>query len=165
MNKKAFLLVSGFSLSCVVFTIISFKLFNYHAQLRELLSIVQQDGASGALEQNIVIPSVTEKLVGRTQIWRPVQEAVKDAVVQILVQGAELDMLQPYKTPRQFSASGTGFFISEQGDIATNSHVVRHAKAIWIQIPSLGKRIIDATVVGESPDRDLALLRITDLSD
>ena len=81
MNKKAFLLVSGFSLSCVVFTIISFKLFNYHAQLRELLSIVQQDGASGALEQNIVIPSVTEKLVGRTQIWRPVQEAVKDAVV------------------------------------------------------------------------------------
>jgi len=162
MKKRDLLLVSGLGFSCFILAIISYKLFDYHSQLRELLSIVQHDGADEALEQNIVIPSVTEKLVGRTQVWRPVQETVKDAVVQILVQGAEFDMLQPYKTPRQFSASGTGFFINEEGEIATNSHVVRHAKAIWIQIPSLGKRIIDATVIGESPDRDLALLKITD---
>jgi len=162
MKKRDLFLLSGLGFTCLVLVTISYKLFDYHSQLQELLSIVQHDGLDSALEQNIVIPSVTEKLVGRTQVWRPVQEAVKDAVVQILVQGAEFDMLQPYKTPRQFSASGSGFFINEEGEIATNCHVVKHAKAIWIQIPSLGKRIIDATVIGESPDRDLALLKITD---
>jgi len=155
-------LTLGLGALCLVLVTVSYKLFEYHRQLRELLSIVQQEGNGSALEQNIVIPPVTQKLVGKSQLWRPVQETVKDAVVQIFAQGAEFDMFQPYKTPRQFTTTGSGFFINEDGEIVTNSHVVRHAKSIWIQIPSLGKHIIDAYVLGESPERDLALLKITD---
>ncbi len=108
---------------------------------------------------------VVERVVSNAQqLWRPVQEKVKDTVVQVFSQITEFDFLQPYKTPGQSSAYGSGFFISDTGDLITNSHVVDQAKAVWIQIPSLGKRIIDVEIVGISPERDLALLRLTPAS-
>jgi serine protease Do len=95
------------------------------------------------------------------ELWRPVQEQVKDTVVQIFAQVAEIDLLQPYTTPQQGSRSGTGFFINAEGELITNAHVINQARAIWIQIPSLGRRLIDAELVGMIPERDLALLRVT----
>ncbi len=112
-----------------------------------------------------VADSQVERVVSNAQqLWRPVQEKVKDTVVQVFSQITEFDFLQPYKTPGQSSAYGSGFFISDTGDLITNSHVVDQAKAVWIQIPSLGKRIIDVEIVGISPERDLALLRLTPAS-
>jgi len=84
------------------------------------------------------------------QPWRPVQEHVRDTVVQIFSQIAEFDWLQPYRTPMQGAARGSGFLISDQGDIITNAHVVDQAVAVWIQIPSLGKQLIDKTVVRQN---------------
>lgn len=101
------------------------------------------------------------KAVTKTEVWRPIQEQVKDTVVQVFSQIAEFDFLEPYKTPHQYSAYGSAFFVNDQGDLLTNAHVVNQAKAIWVQIPSLGKRIIDVEIVGVSPERDLALLRVT----
>ncbi len=95
-------------------------------------------------------------------LWRPIQEKVKDTVVQVYAQIAAIDMLQPYKTPTQGVATGSGFFIdSQKGYIVTNAHVVMQAKSVWIQIPCLGKLIVDVSIVGISPDRDLALLQVT----
>ena len=56
--------------------------------------------------------------------------------------------------------SGSAFFISSDGYLITNAHVVNQAKAVWVRIPSLGKQIIDARVISISPERDLALLKI-----
>ena len=95
-------------------------------------------------------------------LWRPVQERVRDTVVQIFSQVAEFDWLQPYRTPSQYTARGSGFFINEQGDIITNAHVVDQAIAVWIQIPSLGKRLIDVKIVSICPERDMALLKVND---
>ncbi len=95
------------------------------------------------------------------QPWRPIQEEVHDTVVQLFSQVAEIDMLQPYKTPAQYGVRGSGFIINEQGDIITNAHVVEQAIAVWIQIPSLGKRLIDVSIIGICPERDLALLRMS----
>ena len=39
--------------------------------------------------------------------------------------------------------------------------MVNQSCDIWIQIPDLGRRIIDVELVGISPERDLALLRLT----
>jgi serine protease Do len=104
--------------------------------------------------------SVLETIVSSSVLWRPVQDKVKDTVVQVYSLVAVTDLLQPYKTPAQGTVTGSGFFINDAGDVVTNAHVVAQAKAVWIQIPSFGKRIIDAEVVGISPDRDLALLRL-----
>ena len=38
--------------------------------------------------------------------------------------------------------------------------MINQARSVWIQIPSLGRRIIDVEVVGMTPDRDIALLRL-----
>jgi len=94
--------------------------------------------------------------------WRLVQEAARDTVVQIFSQIAECDMLQPYKTPQQYSARGSGFFINEEGYLITNAHVVNQALTIWIQIPSMGKRFITVDLIGVCPERDIALLRVSE---
>jgi len=100
--------------------------------------------------------------IGKIQQWRPVQEKVRDTVLQIFSSIAEFDWLQPYKTPNQGIARGSGFFISENGDIITNAHVVDQAVAIWVQIPSLGKRPFYVHIVGVCPEKDLALLRLNE---
>jgi serine protease Do len=121
-----------------------------------LLSMPQQ-------EQVVMVddkPQVVERLVTSNQLWRPIQGRVKDAVVQIFSNIAEMDILQPYKTPSQGASSGSGFFINANGDIITNAHVVDEAKGVWIQIPSFGKTILDVDIISVNPDRDLALLRL-----
>lgn len=96
----------------------------------------------------------------RIQPWRPIQNQIKDTVVQVFSQIAEYDWIQPFRTPSQYGARGSGFFITDEGHLVTNAHVVNEAVAIWIQIPSLGKRLIDVEIVGICPERDLALLRV-----
>jgi serine protease Do len=124
-----------------------FELRDQHLEVRDKIGVADTQ--------------VVERIVGTAQqLWRPVQEKVKDTVVQVFSQITEYDFLQPYKTPGQTTAFGSGFFISDTGDLITNSHVVDQAKAVWIQIPSLGKRIIDVEIIGISPERDLALLRL-----
>ncbi len=101
---------------------------------------------------------VIEKVVAH-QPWAHVQSLMGNAVVRIIAQTVETNILQPYRTPTLSGGFGTGFFISES-EIITNHHVIDEAQSIWIKIPSLGKAIIDVELVGTSPDRDLALLRV-----
>jgi serine protease Do len=109
-------------------------------------------------------PETVERMIIEGQSWGGLQPKIKDTVVQIFAQKAMVDILQPYKSPTQAQATGSGFFISED-EIVTNAHVVDQAKAtkngIYIQVPSLGKEQIDVELVGLSPGRDLALLRLT----
>ncbi len=107
-------------------------------------------------------PHIIEKIVTSNQLWRPVQDKVRDTVIQLFSQVYAIDMLEPYKTPTQGTSCGSGFFINDQGYVVTNAHVVISAKNVWGQLPSTGKRILDFKVIGISPERDLALLQATD---
>lgn len=111
---------------------------------------------------NTATPHIADTVVTSSQLWRPVQERVRDTVVQLFAQLSAIDLLEPYKSPQQGSACGSGFFINDEGYLITNAHVVISAKTVWGQIPSLGKHIIDMDVIGMSPERDLALLRVTE---
>jgi serine protease Do len=125
--------------------------------LERLITLEQQ------IEENKtkrIVEVTQERVVSVAQVWRPIQEKVHNTVVQIYVHNAELDLLQPYKTPTQGAATGSGFFINAEGYLITNAHVVINAKAVWAQMSGLGKQILDVEVIGISPDRDLALLRI-----
>jgi serine protease Do len=97
----------------------------------------------------------------RSKVWRDVQKKALDTVVQIFVNAASFNWEEPYKTPKQRKAYGSGFFIDDQGHIVTNYHVIDEAVGIKIQIPSFGKEQFRVDVVGVSPDRDLALLKMS----
>ena len=96
------------------------------------------------------------------RLWSEVQTEVSNTIVQVFVQVAQFNWLQPYMTPAQGEGAGSGFLIDERGYMITNGHVISEARAISIQLPALGKERLDATLVGVSFDRDIALLRITE---
>jgi serine protease Do len=64
----------------------------------------------------------------------------------------------PRRRPHISMAQGSGFFISADGYIVTNNHVVDHATEVTVTT-SDGKTI-DAKVIGTDPKTDLALLKV-----
>lgn len=63
------------------------------------------------------------------------------------------------KTERQQTGSGSGFFVSTDGLIVTNKHVVADLKAEYTVIVSGGKEYA-ATVLARDPSNDIAVLKI-----
>ena len=53
--------------------------------------------------------------------------------------------------------SGSGFFVSANGYLVTNNHVVKNARRLKVKT---GSGIFPATVVRTDPDEDLALLKV-----
>jgi len=64
----------------------------------------------------------------------------------------------PQRPPRRAASQGSGFFISGDGYVVTNHHVVRNATSVEV---GLGDgTTFEAEVVGNDPRTDLALLKI-----
>lgn len=159
MNRKAIGVSGIVVIACILLGGSFYKL------LAQQPAGVPQRGSVLDSEQAIPLDSqinshIIERVISGSQLWRPVQEKVKDAVVQIFSHVAATNLLQPYAPPSHGAGCGSGFFISDQGHVVTNAHVVDQA-TVWLQVPSLGKRIIDVKIIGVSPDRDLALLQIS----
>jgi serine protease Do len=73
--------------------------------------------------------------------------------------GERGDRGQRRERPRQFGQSlGSGFFISADGYVVTNNHVVDNASEVQVTMDD-GKTL-DAKVVGTDPKTDLALLKV-----
>lgn len=94
------------------------------------------------------------------QLWANLQKKVQNTVVQLFVQKAAFNWLEPYKVPEAGVAYGSGFFIDEQGYIITNAHVVNQAAIIHVQIPSFGKYQFEVDLIGIMPEKDFALLKV-----
>jgi S1-C subfamily serine protease len=102
-------------------------------------------------EDEILLDAYSQAVVGAA-------EKVSPAVVHIQVQKKvttrrrqrNLDQLQP--------GAGSGFIISPEGFVVTNSHVVIGASKISVNLPD--GRIFDADLIGIDPSTDLAVIRI-----
>jgi len=60
-------------------------------------------------------------------------------------------------------AEGSGFFISADGLIVTNNHVVQNAKALTVTMDN-GKTL-DAKVIGTDPKTDVAVIKVNEQGD
>lgn len=159
MSIKNSIVISIFVV--VIFFLSMFTWYLYRNQLKLENQWEQSQQQKNIFTSVNQTPHISENLISSAQLWRPVQDRIRDTVIQLFVQISAIDLLEPYKTPQQGTACGSGFFINDEGYLITNAHVVSSAKSIWGQIPSLGKLIIDIEVVGISFERDLALLRVT----
>lgn len=66
----------------------------------------------------------------------------------------------PSDKPIEYISGGTGFLIDTKGYLVTNAHVVKDAQHIAVE--STNGRDLSAEVIYADPDRDLAILKITD---
>jgi S1-C subfamily serine protease len=101
-----------------------------------------------------------ELLDAYSQTVTAVAERVSPSVVKIEVHGSEPapQGRGPRRQPGEASGSGSGFVMTPDGYVLTNSHVVSGAKRINAIFQD-GQRV-PAHLVGDDPDTDIALLRI-----
>lgn len=90
------------------------------------------------------------------------EKAYVNAVCQFHVIRKQIDYLVPYSPAHYEEVRGTGFFISPDGEIITNSHVVLNATSVSITLPACGKKRIPVEVIGQCPERDIALVKLTE---
>jgi len=106
-----------------------------------------------------------------TQSLAPLVEKVSPAVVSISVSGSArakspmndlfefFNQQRPEQPQQQFRGLGSGVIIdSQKGYIITNHHVIEDADLIQIELKS-GK-ILDAKLIGEDKQSDIALLQV-----
>jgi S1-C subfamily serine protease len=84
-------------------------------------------------------------------------EAVSPSVVNISVKPKSMPDGRP--VPEEMRGTGSGFVFTNDGFILTNSHVVQNCAAIEVALPD--GATCKADVVGDDPDSDTAVIRIT----
>lgn len=110
----------------------------------------------------LIAMSSISLLIMATDDWKNIEIKTRNAVLQVLAQHAEFNWQEPYKAPEQKQGCGSAFFINAEGYAITNFHVVDQAKSLQVCIPALGKKLIEAKIIGVAPERDVALIKIDD---
>jgi serine protease Do len=151
------------TLSAVVFIYFSYTSYVNQLAYKKYRECAKKEQITNDNKGVKILPSrIVSSKTGKT--WLDVQKQVKDTVVQVFSQTSDFNWTEPYKTPSQGESAGTGFFINDKGDLITNYHVVAQSICVQIQVPTFGMERFDAQIVGVSPERDIALLKLTEES-
>jgi len=114
-------------------------------------SAAAQPSRSPSVEDVDLLDAYSRAVIGAS-------ERVSPSVVNIEVR-KQIRGAQARRGARAQQGSGSGFVLTGDGFILTNSHVVHDALSIEVSLPD-GQRA-RADLVGDDPDTDLAVIRIS----
>jgi S1-C subfamily serine protease len=87
-------------------------------------------------------------------------ETIINAVEKVKTAVVKIELYKKEKDKEILAGTGSGFLFSSDGYLFTNSHVVHNAQIIKVKLHDGSNRL--ATLVGEDPDTDLAILKISE---
>jgi S1-C subfamily serine protease len=123
---------------------------------------LSDDGGSGSTRTVVVQPSTVTgrntSVVTRTGDIQSILAKVEPAVVVIRT-GAAVDAGLFNGNGGNSGGQGTGFVVSPDGIVVTNNHVVADANG-QIEVSLSDGTNLKAKVLGQSPDNDLAVLKV-----
>lgn len=162
---KAFDAIISFSLImlCCLFGYFFYACFQNFVYLQESIhqleyQVVQTENR--LLQAGISLdPTVPCASAVSSQLWEKLQKNLQNTVLQLIVTKNEINVLQPFKVPKQGQSLGSAFIINPEGEIITNAHVANGAISIMAQMPSFGKHQFEVDLVGIMPEKDVALLK------
>ncbi|RPI20637.1 MAG: PDZ domain-containing protein [Acidobacteria bacterium] len=117
---------------------------------------LRQDRATDALP---FMEEDGDLLDAYSRVVTTVAERLRPSVVNIAVTQPAQGGNGVAGEPGQVRGTGSGFVITPDGLILTNSHVVHRASRIDVSLPEGSS--YEAALIGEDPDTDLAVLKIS----
>ncbi|MDQ5890786.1 MAG: serine protease Do [Candidatus Dependentiae bacterium] len=142
-----------------------YTLYEHQAQQMQVYQVLAKELAgtrSQLLSVQQEVRNETASIPTTASNWLHVQKQIEHGVVQVFSSMARINWLRPYRAPDEIASSGSAFFINDKGDMLTNYHVVNQARSVMVRLPKLGQLQYRATVIGVCPERDVALIRLTD---
>jgi S1-C subfamily serine protease len=118
------------------------------------LQLVSSNGHEAAKSVNSVVQSDDQLLDAYSTAVSRAAELLSHSVVNIEVE----HVAQTGRNKRTVDGSGSGFVFTPDGYIFTNSHVVHEAESIKVTLSD--GRSVQATLVGEDPHSDLAVISV-----
>jgi len=162
-------LIAGISfLAGAIFFALTFGFFQETTdkQIELKPSITHAKAETVTTADNAQPPAHGTEKIGSALNFAPLVKKLKAAVVKVEAEakpqkrssrGNFFDRF--FRNDRErVSGTGSGFFISNDGYILTNNHVV--ADADKIKITDINKNVFEAKRIGSDPKTDLALLKI-----
>ena len=119
-----------------------------------------QTQAAPAVDFSNLVEQVSPAVVSVNVVKKMTQEEImQQQVPEILKRFFGNQVIIPQQqVPQEKTAYGSAFFISKDGYLLTNHHVVENASKVTIMLND--RRELDATVVGSDERTDVALLKV-----
>ena len=122
--------------------------------------VAVQTQAASSVDFSNLVEQVSPAVVSVNVVKKMTQEELlQQQVPEILRRFFGNQVIIPQQqAPQEKTAYGSAFFISKDGYLLTNHHVVEDASKVTIRLND--RREIDATVVGSDERTDVALLKV-----